>query len=106
MRFVAAEFHALLRDGLWLRLATHANRQAATLAARAGRVPGVRITQPVEANEVFATIPPHWIAPLVRATPFYVWNEASSEVRWVCSWDTTDDDVARFVERLESLAHS
>jgi threonine aldolase len=106
MRFVAAQFDALLRGDLWRRLATHANAKAARLGTEAGRVPGVRLTQPVEANEIFATIPAHWIEPLRQDYPFYVWNEARSEVRWVCSWDTSDEDVTGLVARLEALARA
>ena len=95
-RFLAAQFEALLSDGLWLESATHANAMAARLAARVREVPGVRITQPVQANVVFAVIPPAAVAPLTEDFLFYVWNEATGEVRWMCSWDTTEEDVDRF----------
>jgi threonine aldolase len=95
-RFLAAQFDALLSDDLWLRNAAHANAMAARLAAGVREVPGVRITQPVEANAVFAVIPPAAVAPLTEEFLFYVWNEATGEVRWMCSWDTTADDVDRF----------
>ena len=95
-RFLAAQFEALLSDGLWLESATHANAMAARLAARVRDVPGVRITQPVQANVVFAVIPPAAVAPLTEDFLFYVWNEATGEVRWMCSWDTTPEDVDGF----------
>ena len=95
-RFLAAQFEALLSDGLWLESATHANAMAARLAARVREVPGVRITQPVQANVVFAIIPPAAVAPLTEDFLFYVWNEATGEVRWMCSWDTAEEDVDRF----------
>jgi threonine aldolase len=99
-RFLAAQFEALLSDGLWLESATHANAMAARLAARVREVPGVRITQPVQANVVFAVIPQAAVAPLTEDFLFYVWNEATGEVRWMCSWDTTEDDVDRFAAQI------
>ena len=57
---------------------------------------GVRITQPVEANAVFAVIPPSVAAALQEQWHFYVWNERTGEVRWMCSWDTTEEDVQTF----------
>ncbi|HEX6643987.1 MAG TPA: low specificity L-threonine aldolase [Gemmatimonadales bacterium] len=96
MRFVAAQFEALFTDDLWLRSARHANRMAARLADRVQDVPGVTITQPVEANGVFAILPREAIAPLQEEFFFYVWDEARSEVRWMASWDTTEEDVDRF----------
>lgn len=100
MRFVACQFVALLEDGLWRRNAEHANAMAALLADRVRDVPGVRITQPVQANEVFAIVPHDAIAPLASEFDFYVWDERAGEVRWVTSWDTTEDDVVRFAEAV------
>jgi threonine aldolase len=96
MRFVAAQFEALLRDDLWRRSAAHANRMARLLAERAGTVDGVRIAYPVQANGVFAQLPPHAIAPLQRERNFYVWDAHASVVRWMCAWDTTEEDVHDF----------
>jgi threonine aldolase len=96
MRFLAAQFDALLTDGLWLRSARHANTMAARLADAVGDVPGVQITRPVQANAVFAIVPSEAIPALQRDYPFYVWDESIGEVRWMCSWDTTSEDVDRF----------
>lgn len=96
MRFIAAQFDAILTDDLWRRSALHANRMATLLAQRVQDIPGVRITQAVAANAVFATLPREAIAPLQEEFFFYVWNEERSEVRWMASFDTTEDDVARF----------
>lgn len=103
MRFVAAQFEALLRDGLWQRNAAHANRMARRLAEGAGAVPGVTITQPVEANAVFARLPADRIAPLQARRFFYVWDEARSEVRWMGSFDTTEEDVDSFLAELRAI---
>jgi threonine aldolase len=100
MRYVAAQFRALLSDDLWRRNAEHANRLARRLAAGVAGVDGVRVTQPVEANAVFAVIPPEAVPVLQEAAAFYVWDERTSEVRWMTSFDTTEEDVDRFVRAL------
>jgi threonine aldolase len=96
MRFLAAQFEALLTDELWRQSASNANAMAARLAAAVRAIPGVTITRPVETNAVFATLPPAVTATLQEQFAFYTWDEASGEVRWMCSWDATPDDVDRF----------
>jgi threonine aldolase len=101
MRFVSAQFVRLLEGDLWLRNARHANQMAARLAAKAARVPGVRILRKVEANGVFAAIPAHAVEPLRREYAFHVWDERTGEVRWMAAFDTTEQDVDGFVAALE-----
>jgi threonine aldolase len=96
MRYLSAQLEALLAGDLWRRNAAHANAMAARLAAAVAGVPGVRITQPVEANGVFAILPPGVAERLQERFAFYVWDEATGEVRWMCAWDTTPDDVDAF----------
>jgi len=103
MRFASAQFIALLDGDLWSRNAGHANAMAQRLAAGASSLPGVRITQQVQANAVFATLPAPAISALQQHTPFYVWDEAACEVRWVCSWDTTPQDVDAFIDHAASV---
>lgn len=103
MRFLAAQLDALLSDELWLRLAAHANAMAARLAAAVGDAPGVRITRPVQANAVFATLPPGAAERLQAHFPFYVWDERSGEVRWMCAWDTTAEDVDAFAAAVAEV---
>ena len=100
MRFISAQFEALLSGDLWRRSATHANRMARLLASELEKVPGgkISLTQPVEANGVFATLPKQFIPQLQKRYFFYVWNEAISEVRLMCSFDTTEEDIHDFVE--------
>ena len=100
MRFVAAQFDAVLADGLWLRNAEHANRMAQRLADGAGKVPGVRITQPVEANGVFAILPREVVRRLQQRFFFYIWDETTGEVRWMTTFATTEDEVDEFVGAL------
>ena len=96
MRFVAAQFDALFSDDLWLKNAQHANRMAKLLERKLRAIPHVRVVYPVEANGVFAQIPRHAIAELQKRCFFYVWDEEASMVRWMCSFDTTKEDVRRF----------
>ena len=97
MRFISAQFETLLSDDLWRRSAAHANRMARLLASELETVPQIKLTQRVEANGVFAVIPKQFIPTLQKKYFFYVWNEAISEVRLMCSFDTTEDDIHDFV---------
>ncbi|MEY2517049.1 MAG: threonine aldolase [bacterium] len=103
-RFLAAQFVALLEGDLWRRGAAHANAMAARLADAIGDAPGVRITQAVQANGVFAVIPPAATELLQRDWYFYVWDETTGEVRWMCSWDTTPEEVDAFSAAIRSAA--
>lgn len=102
MRFVAAQFVALLTDDLWLRNASHANAMAARLGAGAARVPGVTLAHSVQANGVFAVLPPPVTEALQARWPFYVWDDAAGVVRWMTSFDTTEAEVDAFLAQLES----
>jgi threonine aldolase len=98
MRFIAAQFEALLSDDLWHRSAEHANRMARLLEKEVSRIPEVRVVWKVEANGVFAQIPHHAIEKIKQHYFFYVWMEEESIVRWMCSFDTTEEDIRKFVE--------
>jgi threonine aldolase len=98
MRFISAQFEGLFTNELWLQNAQHANRMAQLLKRQVSKIPQVKIIYNVEANGVFAQIPRKAIAKLQKRYFFYVWNDAQSVVRWMCSWDTTADDVKQFAE--------
>ena len=100
MRFVSAQLCALLTDDLWRRNAAHANSMAQRLLEGAQGIPGVRIARRVDANAVFAFIPRDVTARLQENYRFYEWDEHTGEVRWMCSWDTTADDVDGFVDAI------
>ncbi len=100
MRFISAQFDAYLRDDLWLKNARHANRMAQLLAEEVRDIKGITITQKVESNAVFATLPPGMVSELQKEYFFYVWNENTSEVRWMCSFDNTEQDIIRFAGLL------
>jgi threonine aldolase len=96
MRFISAQFEALLSNHLWRKNAEHANRMAALLKKEVGKIPQVKIVYPVEANGVFVQVPRLAIARLQKRYFFYVWNEEESVVRWMCSFDTTEEDIRQF----------
>lgn len=108
MRFISAQFNALLRNNLWEKNALHANRMAARLAEGLSGIKGVELTQKVQANGIFATIPLVAIPKIQEHSFFYVWNEAvgknqsppAAEVRLMCSWDTTESDIDGFLEAV------
>jgi threonine aldolase len=105
MRFLSAQFRALLQGGLWLENARQANGMATRLAGAVAALPGLTVTRPVETNAVFATLPPPVTAALQERFQFYVWEERLDEVRWMCSWDTTEEDVDGFARSVgEALA--
>jgi len=100
MRFVSAQLHAWLADDLWLRNAAHANRLATRLAEGLEPLPGAALLHPVEANEVFVTLP----APVLDALradgfAFYPWGDAAaSSIRLVVPFDMPETAVDRFLE--------
>jgi threonine aldolase len=98
MRFIAAQFEALLTNDLWHRSAEHANRMARLLEKEVSRVPQIKVVWRVEANGVFAQIPRHSIEKIKKHYFFYMWIEEESIVRWMCSFDTTEEDIRKFVE--------
>ena len=102
-RFIAAQFTALLTNNLWFRMADHSNKMARILSAKVSELPGVQVTQSVDANAVFVIIPTHAIDPLRSQYPFYEWDAKTHEQRWMCSFDTTEEDIAGFVETLKRL---
>lgn len=103
MRFISAQFEALLTDDLWKRNASHTNALAKLLGAELSKINGIKVTQKIEANGVFAVFPAKIIEPLQKEYPFYVWVEKTNEVRLMCSWDSTEDEVKKFVEKVKSL---
>ena len=106
MRFSSVQFEALLEGDLWLRNAQHSNRMAQLLKRSLSKIPQVRIAYEVESNGVFAKIPRPAIAKLQKRYFFYMWNEDQALVRWMCSWDTTEDDVKEFSEYVRRIVNS
>jgi threonine aldolase len=98
MRFVSAQFVALLEGDLWRRNAAHANAMARRLADGVRSIEGVRVDLPVQSNAVFATMPRAAIEPLQARYPFYVWEPTLDQVRWMTAFDTQAEDVDDFVQ--------
>ncbi len=104
MRFVAAQFGALLQDDLWRANAAHANAMARRLADGAGTVEGVEVVYPVQANAVFARLSARHIEALQRDWVFGVWDERESVVRWMAAFDTSEADVDAFLADIRARA--
>lgn len=103
MRFVGAQFQAYFENDLWKETASHANKMAKLLEKEIAQIPEITITEPVDANGIFAAVPPEIIKPLQEKFFFYMWNEQKSEVRWMTSWDTTEDEIFEFVRLIKEL---
>ncbi|MFZ0003202.1 MAG: low specificity L-threonine aldolase [Trebonia sp.] len=104
MRFLAAQFIALLDDDLWLQNARHANAMASRLAAGLADLPGVEVVYPVEADAVFARLARQHVAELQREWTFHVWDETTSVVRWMTAFDTQERDVDDFLASIAAVA--
>ncbi len=103
MRFLAAQFNALLTDGLWLRNAAHANGMASRLATGLAGIPGVEVAYPVQADAVFARLDPGHVAALQRDWTFYLWDDSTSTVRWMTAFDTQESDVDAFLSDIAAV---
>jgi threonine aldolase len=103
MRFVGAQFIAYFENDLWKQTAAHSNKMAKLLEAEVAKIPEIKLTQPVEANGVFAIVPKEIIEPLKQRFFFYMWNETISEVRWMTSFDTTEEEIYEFTALIKKL---
>jgi threonine aldolase len=104
MRYIAVQFRTLFAGDLWMELGRQANDMARHLADRLAEVPGAEIVYPVEANAVFARLKPESIEPAQKKVFFYTWNAEQSVVRLMCSYDTTEADVAHLIDALRDAA--
>ncbi len=103
MRFLSAQFIPYLNENIWLENALKSNSAAQKLFDEMSCVPGIEITQPVESNAVFFILPKKITDKLRERYFFYDWDESRNEMRLVCSWDTTDEDIAQFIGYLKTL---
>jgi threonine aldolase len=104
MRFISAQLLALLEDDLWRRAAGHANAMARRLGEAIEGLDGVTLTQAVQANGVFAILPEGAAERLLEDFRFYFWDEHTREVRWMCAWDTAEEDVDAFAAAIAEVA--
>jgi threonine aldolase len=102
MRFISAQFEALLSNDLWLKNANHANSMAQFLYKEVKDLTDVKITQKVEVNAVFASLPKKMITELQKKYAFHVFDEQTSEVRWMCSFNTSKKDILEFVNAIKA----
>lgn len=101
MRFVSAQFIPYLQDEIWKTNATHSNKMAQLLAELIADISKITVTQKVEANGVFAILPKEVIPLIKKEFFFYDWDESKGEVRWMTSFDTTEEDIRSFVSLLK-----
>jgi threonine aldolase len=106
MRFLAAQFSALLTDDLWLRNAAHANAMATRLADGLAGLPGAEVVYPVQSDAVFARLEPRHIEELQQKWIFHVWDESSSVVRWMTAFDTQEADVDAFLADVVAVTEA
>jgi len=103
MRYMSTQFTAMLTDDLWKKNASHANNMAKFLEEQIAPISEVTLVYPVQSNGVFVEVPNEIIEPLQNEYFFYMWDESKSQVRWMCSYDTTKDDILKFVEAIKRL---
>jgi threonine aldolase len=106
MRFISAQFEALLTNELWKRNAEHANRMAKKLEHGLRQIPQIKITQQVDGNGVFAIIPSEITEALQEEYYFYVWNDRTNECRLMCSFDTKEEEIEAFVRKVQELINT
>ena len=103
LRYLSCQFTAYLTDSLWLKNAAHANRMAKILYDGLKELPGVHFTQKVESNQLFLTMPRPVIDELLKDYFFYFWDEAIHEIRFVTSFDTTEEDIEQLLQSVKRL---
>ena len=106
MRFISAQFQALLSNNLWLKNANHANSMAQMLYSEIKANSHIKITQKVQVNAIFAILLKKHIKNLQKKYFFHVFNKQKSEVRWMCSFNTTKKDVLDFAEEIKRTVKS
>ncbi len=104
MRYLAAQFNAILDGDLWIELAAHANAMATKLHELTCDIDGVELGDPPQVNSVFPRLSPDLIAPLRDWCFFWDWDTAINQVRWMTAWNTSPDDVATFARGVQALA--
>jgi threonine aldolase len=102
MRFISAQFLALLDGDLWLRNATHANAMATLLDEQIRDLPGLTVNYPVQGNALFVTLPEPALAALHEQFHFYDWAGSPAQARWMTTFDTTPDDIQGLVKAVET----
>lgn len=102
-RYISAQFFALLTNDLWKSNAQQANEMAQLLRSKLEKFSSIKITQKTQSNAVFAILNPDHTTQLQQKHNFYVWNDNTGEVRLMCSWDTTKEDIENFIKDVELI---
>lgn len=103
MRFISAQLLALFENDLWLRNATNSNQMAQLLYDGIKDLPGITVEKP-QANALFPILDPMVTEELQKSFKFYVWDHLTGQVRWMCSWDTTKEDISEFVSAIKKIS--
>ena len=103
MRFLAAQFNAILENDLWIDLAAHANAMATELHRLTHGIDGVELGDPPAVNSLFPRLDPDVIVTLRDWCFFWDWDVSVHQVRWMTAWDTSLEDVATFARGVELL---
>lgn len=103
MRFISAQFEALLSNNLWKKNAENANKMTKLLYDEVSKIDFIKITQPVQVNSIFAILPKEVTIKLQEKFAFYTWDENTDEVRWMCSFDTREEEIKEFVSYLKTI---
>ncbi len=101
MRYISAQFESFLKNDLWKKLAEHANAMAQLLTKEIESIPEISLSQKVEGNGLFIKIPKPLAHKLQEKHYFYDWDEAKDIYRWMCSWDTTEQDIKDFINEIK-----
>jgi len=102
-RFLAAQFHAFLKDDLWREIAQHSTAQARKLAAALKEFPEIQLAHPVQSNALFVHLPKPWIKPLRKKFFFYVWPASHNLCRWMTGFDWTDEKTSEMINTLREV---
>ena len=106
MRYLSAQFNALLHDDLWIDLGRHSNSMATHLHELVADLDGVDAGESPQVNSLFPRLPADWIEPLRTWCFFWDWDVAVSQVRWMTAWDTTERDVERFSAGIRTISEA
>ena len=101
MRYISAQFECFFHNNLWKDLATQANKMAQILARKLDSIPEIKIIQKVDANGLFVEIPENLAKKIQDKYFFYEWDKSKNIYRWMCSWDTTEEDIQNFIEFIQ-----
>ncbi|MDQ6632123.1 MAG: low specificity L-threonine aldolase [Verrucomicrobiota bacterium] len=103
MRFLSAPWVGLLKEGAWLRHAAHANQMAKNLEQGIRQIPNLQLVFPTETNSVFARVPEKIIIAMRKRGWQFFTHVSPGDCRWMCSWDTTEEDIQNFLRDLKNL---